>query len=143
MKKQSKYKKALLGVAHVLESFLSVIVLFAVLLGSLSLVASLWNIYVVNSGSIGYHELNSFLGQVILLVIGIELVVMFSLHIPSALLEVLAFAIAYKIVMIPKTEGMKEILLGIIALAGLFAIKKYLIKDDSHDKKEEDSDFIV
>ena len=30
-----------------------------------------------------------------------------------------------------------------IALAGLFAIKKYLIKDDSHDKKEEDSDFIV
>ena len=143
MKKQSKYKKAILNIAHALESLLSMIVLFAVLLGSLDLLVSLWNMYVVNHAAVGYQELNNFLGQVILLVIGIELVVMFSLHIPAALLEVLAFAIAYKIVMIPKSEGMKEILFGVIALAGLFAIKKFLIKDTKCEDKESDSDFVV
>lgn len=143
MKKQTKYKKTILSIAHALESFLSIIVLLAVLLGSLDLLISLWDMYFVNSVAVGYQELNNFLGQVILLVIGIELVVMFSLHIPAALLEVLAFAIAYKIVMIPKAEGMKEILFGVIALAGLFAIKKFLIKDTKPKDEEQDSDFVV
>lgn len=154
MKKKCNYSRMILRIAHVFEIFISIIVLLAILLGSIDLVKSIWNIYVVQGSSIGYDQLNSLLGYVILLVIGIELVIMFSLHLPAAtLLEVLTFAIAYKIVMIPKTEGMIGTLFGVMALMCIFAIKKYLINNSSDDmdvsvdekdmeKDDEDSEYI-
>ena len=56
---------------------------------------------------------------------------MLSLHIPGALLEVLLYAIARKMLLLPKSEGMTEVLLGVIAIAGLFIIRKYLIAKDN------------
>ena len=56
---------------------------------------------------------------------------MLSLHIPGALLEVLLYAIARKMLLLPKSGGMTEIVLGIISIAGIFAIRKYLISDDN------------
>lgn len=149
MKKKCNYSRLILKIAHVFEIFISLIVLFAILLGSFDLVKSMWNIYVVQGSAVGYEQLNSLLGYIILLVIGIELVIMFSLHLPAAtLLEVLTFAIAYKIVMIPKAEGMSGVLFGVAALAGIFTIKKYLITDSSNNEydpivktdKDEDED---
>ena len=54
---------------------------------------------------------------------------MLSLHIPGVLLEVLLYAIARKLILLPKTSGMIDLLLGIVAIALLFAIKKYLLTD--------------
>ena len=55
------------------------------------------------------------LGQILLLVIGVELVVMLSLHIPGALLEVLLYAIARKMLLLPKSgRGMGEVLIGVL-----------------------------
>ena len=56
---------------------------------------------------------------------------MLTLHIQSALIEVLLFGIARKMLLLPKNNGMAEILLGVVAIAGLFLIRKYLIKEDS------------
>ena len=78
-----------------------------------------------------YAQFNDLLGQILLLVIGVELVVMLSLHIPGALIEVLLYAIARKLLLLPKSEGMLDLLLGIMAIAGLFAIRKYLLTDDN------------
>lgn len=139
MRKIGKYQKIIRKIAHILEAVLSLIILIGVLLGSLDMVKVLWNSYVVVGGSMGYEEFNSFLGHIILLVIGIELVTMFTLHSSKALLEVLVFAIAHKLILMPKSQGMGDLLLGVIGIGCLFSIKKYLIVND-HNKEEEDSD---
>ena len=80
------------------------------------------------------------MGQILMLVIGVELVVMLSLHKPIAVIEVLLFAIARKLLLIPKTSSVLELLLGVIAIGGIFAIKKYLIKDDKVDEVTDDDE---
>ena len=142
MKKSCKYQSVIRKIAHMLEAVLSLIILIGVFLGSLDMVRTLWEAYAVNGGNIGYEQFNSFLGHIILLVIGIELVTMFTLHSPKALLEVLVFAIAHKLILMPKGQGMGELLLGVIGIGCLFAIKKYLIPkeqiepDNSEDEEE-------
>lgn len=148
MKKNCEYKKRIRRIAHILESFLTIIILIGVLLGSLDMLRVLWESYFINSHTpVSYEEFNAFLGQIILLVIGLELVVMFTLHSTKALLEVLVFAIAHKLVLLPKTQGMGELLLGIIGIACLFAIKKYLIvqevSNEDTNQIEEDITYIV
>ena len=65
---------------------------------------------------------------------------MLSLHLPGALIEALLYAIARKMLLIPKKEGMLEILLGVIAIAGLFIIKKYLIDESKNDDDQKTLD---
>lgn len=149
MKKIGKYQKTIRKIAHRLESFLSIIILISVFLGALDMIRVLWESYFINhSTPVGYEEINSFLGQIILLVIGLELVIMFTLHSSKALLEVLVFAIAHKLLLMPKTQGMFDLLMGIIGIACLFAIKKYLIiqepnKLQNNNELEDESNYIV
>ena len=148
MKKIDKYQQRIRKIAHKFECFLTLIILAGVFLGSLDMLRVLWESYFVNSHTpVSYEEINSFLGQVILLVIGLELVIMLTLHSSKALLEVLVFAIAHKLLLLPKTQGMGQLLLGIIGIACLFAIKKYLITSDvaekSNDSDEDDINCIV
>lgn len=150
MKKACKYKKAIRKIAHIIESFLTVIILVGVFLGGLDMIKGLWESYFVNHHiPVSYEEINSFLGQILLLVIGLELVIMLTLHSTEALLEVLVFAIAHKLLLLSKTQGMGELLLGIIGIACLFAIKKYLIapevpeKEPDVEEEDEDITYIV
>jgi phosphotransferase system glucose/maltose/N-acetylglucosamine-specific IIC component len=148
LKKISKNKKFMRKIASSLEICISIIILSGVILGSLDMIRLLYEAYFVNGGNMGYEAFNSFLGYTILLVIGIELVTMFTLHSSEALLEVLVFAIAHKLILMPKTQSMGELLLGVIGIGCLFAIKKYLIKaedksDDSDEDEEQDSKYIV
>ena len=70
---------------------------------------------------------------------------MFTLHSSKALLEVLVFAIAHKLILMPKSQGMGELLLGVIGIGCLFAIKKYLIVQENKqkDNSEEEANYIV
>jgi phosphotransferase system glucose/maltose/N-acetylglucosamine-specific IIC component len=139
MKKVSKNKKFVRKIASSLEICISVIILSGVILGSLDMIRTLYEAYFINGGNMGYEAFNEFLGHTILLVIGIELVTMFTLHSSKALLEVLVFAIAHKLILMPKTQSMGELLLGVIGIGCLFAIKKYLIaKEDANSDSEED-----
>lgn len=121
-----------LKIAYIFESILSVVVLIAVFLGTIDVLRMIWTVYIVEFQTpIEYSRLNDLLGQILLLVIGVELVVMLSLHIPGALIEVLLYAIARKMLLLPKSGGMGDILMGVIAIAGLFAIRKYLLTNDN------------
>ena len=118
----------ILNTAFIFEKILAAVVLIAVFLGTIDVLRLIWDTYIVNFDKIiQYDQLNDMLGQILLLVVGVELVVMLSLHMPGALIEALLYAIARKMLLIPKKEGMLEILLGVVAIAGLFMIKKYLI----------------
>lgn len=125
-------KSLALKIAYIFESLLAMVVLLAVFLGTIDVLRVIWHSYIVEYHTpVSYSQFNDLLGQILLLVIGVELVVMLSLHIPGALIEVLLYAIARKLLLLPKTEGMLDLLLGVIAIAGLFAIRKYLLSDDN------------
>ncbi|MCG8419485.1 MAG: hypothetical protein MJE77_16260 [Proteobacteria bacterium] len=69
----------------------------------------------------GFEEL---LSDILLLVVGIELAIMLVRRTPESLVEVMFFVIARK--MLIKTGNVYELIVGVAALAGLFAIRKYL-----------------
>lgn len=77
--------------------------------------------YVAN----GDIEIGDFLEKIMLLAIALEFVKMLCKHTPSAVIDVLLFAIARQ--MVVEHTSTLENLIGIAALAGLFATRKYLL----------------
>ena len=151
-----KHDKRLLNVSKRFETALSIILLILVLLGMMDLIRSVYQAYIVDfANPVEYTQLNGFLAEALLLVIGVELVVMLSLHIPGVLLEVLLYAIARKLILLPKSSGMGDLLLGILAIGVIFAIRKYLMSSQEREislsriynlkssKIEEDKDEII
>ena len=123
--------KLLLKIAKTFEILLSVILVCIIFFGMFDLIRGVYSAYIVDfANPVEYSQLNWFLAETLLLVIGVELVVMLSLHVPGALLEVLLFAIARKLLLLPKTSGMLDLLLGIIAIAFIFVIRKYLMTEN-------------
>ena len=121
-----------LRVVYIFESILAMVVLIAVFLGTIDVLRMIWTAYIVEYHTpVAYSQLNDILAQILLLVIAIEFVVMLSLHIPGTIIEVLLYAIARKMLLLPKNGGMLEVLLGVIAIAGLFTIRKYLLTKDN------------
>jgi hypothetical protein len=75
--------------------------------------------------SIGLHtSFEELLADILLLVVGIELALMLVRRTPEALIEVMFFVVARK--MLIKSDETWDLVLGVLALAGLFAIRKYL-----------------
>ena len=71
-------------------------------------------------------EFNSVLSTALSLVIGVEFVRMLCKHTPETVVDVLLFAIAREIIIYQ--DGMLEIILGVVVIAGLFGVKKFLIE---------------
>ena len=140
MKKIISQKKICMKLAHILEVILALVVIVTVALGVVDTLRIIWNAYIVDfSHPVEYVQLNDILGQILMLVRGVELVAMLSLHKPAAVIEVLLYAIARKLLLIPKTSSMLDLVLGVVAIAGIFTIKKYLIKEQEiwEEKPEE------
>ena len=126
-----KQEKTLLKLSKVFELVLSIIILIIVFLGMMDLSRSVYQSYIVDFATpVEYSELNSFLAEGLLLVIGVELVVMLCLHVLGTLIEVLLFAIARKLILLPKTSGMIDLFLGILAIGIIFGIRKYLLNQE-------------
>ena len=151
-----KNDKRLLKISKRFETALSIILLILVLLGMMDLIRSVYQAYIVDfANPVEYTQLNGFLAEALLLVIGVELVVMLSLHIPGVLLEVLLYAIARKLILLPKSSGIGDLLLGILAIGVIFTIRKYLMSPQEREislsriynlkssKIEEDKDEII
>ncbi|MBC2576161.1 hypothetical protein [Peptostreptococcus canis] len=146
MDKKEK-QKIVLKVSYFLEMILSLVILLAVFLGIIDTLRIIFSTYIVNFNQpIDYVQINAIFAQILLLVIGVEIAVMLSLHKQTAFLEVLLYGIARKMLLIPKHNGMVEIFLGVIAIGGLFLIKKYLLdnrKTDSTDENKEIKDELI
>lgn len=78
------------------------------------------------------------LSDILLLVVGVELALMLVRRTPESLIEVMFFVVARK--MLIKTDSFWDLLLGVAALAGLFAIRKYLQTTPQKEEEEEDAD---
>lgn len=71
-----------------------------------------------------YDILQGFLSHTLLLVVGLELALMLISHSTDKVLEVVLYAIARK--MLISSTNMTDILFGVIALALIFFVNKYL-----------------
>lgn len=107
------------------ETVLALLVLLGVVAGSLDLVSYLK--LLLQRGSElqdPYSTLQGLIGHVLMLVLGLELAMMLIRHTPGSVIEVLMYVAARK--MLGPQTTVAEFLAGTAAIAGLFAVRKYL-----------------
>lgn len=78
-------------------------------------------------------QFTEFLGNALTLLIGVEFVKMLAKHTAENLLEVLMFAIARQ--MVVEHLNMTETLIGIVSIAIIFAVRKYLLLKNTEQAK--------
>jgi hypothetical protein len=112
-------------IASYFEIFLGFLILAAIVLASIKLCTLL-----INCGSkVDDFSFQNFLGFVMALIIAVEFVKMLSRHTPGSAIEVLVFAMARKLIIAEKSSAI-DLLLGIIAIAVLFFVRKYLFVEN-------------
>ena len=109
---------------HWLEIVIAILVIAFVIIGAISIVMSAKDMNVLSSGARFYEGFEDLLSDILLIVIGIELAILLIRRSPESLVEVMFFVVARK--MLIKTHTMFELLIGVAAIGGLFAIRKYL-----------------
>lgn len=111
-------------VATYMEILLSLFIIGGILIVSVSVATDLVrDIPALWSGQLTF-DFTAFLGLIMKLIIGAEFVKMISKHTAESTIEVLLFAVARKIVV--ADSGYFDVGIGILAIAILFLIKKYL-----------------
>jgi len=115
-----------------LEGIISIIILLVIVIETIVMVD---RFDVLDFQNLGSAQLNSILGSILWLVIGLEFIKMLMEHSHGAVLEVLLFAVARQ--MIVEHTSMLENFFAVAAIAGIFAIRKFLYN------KEEDKEPIL
>lgn len=112
-----------------LEVILALLIILTVILSIKDIVTLALTIFTTEA-AFSYEILQGFLAHTLLLVVGLELALMLISHTPGKVLEVILYAIARKM-LISSTNTM-DILLGVIALAIVFFIDKFIHTKDSN-----------
>lgn len=112
--------------ARYTEIVLSIIILIVIALAGIRLIYELTEIPIMD---MDIDFFTQFLANALSLVVGVEFVKMLCQHSAQTVVEVLMFATARQMVV----EHMKttQTLIGVIAIAILFAIRKFLMTEDS------------
>lgn len=108
---------------YVLEMVLTVLLAVGIAIGLIDIVKYFVEIFQASAED-SYSVFKEFLAHTLLLVVGIELMLMLLSHSTNAILELVLFVIARK--MLIYGETMLDLVLGTLAIAGVFAILKYL-----------------
>ena len=137
--KMSWTKNGFVKLTYYLELIISVLIAIQIILGTFELFRGIYTEYILKINQpVTYIQFEAFLGQALLLVVGVELIIMLIMHTPGSVIEALLYAIARKMLLIPKTDNsMFQIVLGVIAIGGLFIIKNHLIPRDKDLKHDE------
>lgn len=116
-----KHNNAILKAARALELTVAAIILAVIVFGGALL---LWDTGKILLQTPGSFDLGDFLSGALLLVMGLEFVKMLALHSAGAVIDVLLFTIVRQ--MIISHSGALDTLLGVAAVAAIFAVKKFL-----------------
>ena len=104
-----------------MEIFLSFLLLVSIVIAAVGLVGNLYGL-TQNMGSTDYFQ--KFLGSTMALIIALELIKMIVRDTVGSTIEVLLIALARKLIV--SEQDTLGFLIGVIAIAGLFLIRKYL-----------------
>jgi hypothetical protein len=116
MKKLEEY-------TYLLEIVLTVLLAIGIAIGLIDIAKYFVEIFRSDADH-SYEVFKHFLAHTLLLVVGVELMLMLLSHSTNAILELVLFVIARK--MLIYGETMLDLVLGTLAIAGVFAILKYL-----------------
>lgn len=122
---RTKFRSAILKFAQAMEIVMAVIILAAIVLGAVLLVAGLTEDM---RDGLAAFSVTDFLSKALMIIMGVEFIKMLMLHTYGAVTDVLLFAVARQ--MILNHDGPAVLLLNVAALAGIFAIKRYLCQEE-------------
>ncbi len=126
-----KLNDIIYAISRYTEIFLSVVMLLVIIT---LIIPMLYNFIRIPLLDITSEQFTEFLGNALTLLIGVEFVKMLAKHTAENLLEVLMFAIARQ--MVVEHLNMIETLIGVIAIALIFAIRKYLLLKNPENKEK-------
>lgn len=127
-------------IASYTEIFLALVVITGIFLLCIRLLAQMKDFIVSTFKGGEVPSFSQFLSVVFELVIGIEFIKMLAKHTPGSAIEVLLYTIARTLII--DHSSMQSSLLGVISIAVLFAVRKYLSDPDIHNH-ETGGDYIV
>ena len=132
-------KRKLNEIIYTISRYTEIVLSAVMLLVIITLIIPmLYNFIRIPLLDISPEQFTEFLGNALTLLIGVEFVKMMAKHTAENLLEVLMFAIARQ--MVVEHLNMVETLIGVVAIAVIFAIRKYLLlkapenKEKTYDK---------
>lgn len=120
------FNEGIYNVARYTEIVLSIVILIVIALAGIRL------IYAITETSLMDMDIDfftKFLANALSLVVGVEFVKMLCRHSAQTVVEVLMFATARQ--MVVEHMAPTQTLIGVIAIAVLFAIRKFLMTEDS------------
>ncbi len=126
---RKKLQDKMFEASYIFELLISLLVGVAILVFAVHMVIGLINASV---SAKGVEALVEILDDAITLAIGAELIKMLCKHTPETVIEVLAFALARQLIV--GHAGAAENIITVLAIAVLFAIRRFLLK--SHDMVE-------
>ena len=132
-------KRKLNEIIYTISRYTEIVLSAVMLLVIITLIIPmLYNFIRIPLLDISPEQFTEFLGNALTLLIGVEFVKMLAKHTAENLLEVLMIAIARQ--MVVEHLNMVETLIGVVAIAVIFAIRKYLLlkapenKEKTYDK---------
>lgn len=127
-------------IASYTEILLAFIVIVGILLLCVRVLAQMRTFIISTFSGTAVPSFTQFLSVIFELVIGIEFVKMLAKHTPGSAIEVLLYTIARALII--DHSSMHNALLGVIAIAVLFAVRKYFNDSEIHNH-ETGGDYIV
>lgn len=129
------FNSIIYNISRYVEIALSIVILVVIALAGVRLVMEIAGSSV---SSMDTEFFTSFLSQALSLVVGVEFVKMLCQHSAQTVVEVLMFATARQ--MVVEHLGPVETLIGVLSIAVLFAIRKYLMtdNDDMNSRKHKE-----
>ena len=132
------FNECIYNIARYTEIVLSIVILIVIALAGIRLIYMLTATSVMNMDIDFFTE---FLANALSLVVGVEFVKMLCRHSAQTVVEVLMFATARQ--MVVEHMAPAQTLIGVLAIAILFAIRKFLMTEDddmAHAPFKEGSD---
>ena len=126
---KNKLNELIYTISRYTEIALSAIMLVVIIV---LIIPMIYNFISIPLLSIKASQFTEFRGNILTLIIGVEFVKMLAKHTAENLLEVLMFAIARQ--MIVEHLNMIDTLIGIISIAIIFFIRKYLLLKTTDNK---------
>lgn len=136
--KLKNLKSKIISGVMCLETLIAIFIIISILVSSKDLISFIIRIFTLDAIP-SYDMFQQFLSHLLLLVIALELALMLVKHTPNSVVEVMLYAIARK--MLVYASSSLEIFLGVLSLAVIFFIKKYLFSEK--DKKLEEKESFV
>lgn len=123
-------REQVMKVADTIETIIGVLLAISISISVIYLVFDLTSIFSIDNN---LNAFNNYLSKAFNFVIGIEFIKMLCKHTPETVIEVLLFAIARQLIV--EHMSIFENLMGILCIAALFAVRKYLFYNfDEVDK---------